>query len=230
MINILAKDGIMLMTTEINSMKDAETMVGGLSAPSKMPSYAWSISAKRCNIGSTLANVEGSVCYNCYALKGRYMFPMVQNALENRYKAWESNREQWVDAMIYIMHNKKHIVDTAHFRWFDSGDIQGWDMLEDMNTVAWASPHIKFWLPTKEYRLIRIFNKEIAPNLIIRVSNPNKGRNTLEGYEHISTVYTKDNLKDSKGYICPSSKQGNKCGDCRTCWNDKVNEVTYIAH
>ena len=219
-----------MLMTEINSIKEAESMVGGLSAPSKMPSYAWSISAKRCGIGSTLAKVKGSVCYNCYALKGRYMFPMVQDALERRYKAWESNREQWVDAMIYIMHNKKHIVDTAHFRWFDSGDIQGKDMLEDMNTIAWASPHIKFWLPTKEYKLIKDIDMEIAPNLIIRVSNPNKGRNTLEGYEHISTVYTKDNLKDSKGYICPSSKQGNKCGDCRACWNDRVNEVTYIAH
>ncbi len=219
-----------MLMTEINSIKEAESMVGGLSAPSKMPSYAWSISAKRCGIGSTLTKVKGSVCYNCYALKGRYMFPMVQDALERRYKAWESNREQWVDAMIYIMHNKKHIVDTGHFRWFDSGDIQGKDMLEDMNTIAWASPHIKFWLPTKEYKLIKDSNMEIAPNLIIRVSNPNKGRNTLEGYEHISTVYTKDNLKDSEGSICPSSKQGNKCGDCRTCWNDKVNEVTYIAH
>ena len=45
--------------TEINSMKEAESMVGGLSAPSKMPSYAWSISAKRCGIGSTLAKVKG---------------------------------------------------------------------------------------------------------------------------------------------------------------------------
>jgi hypothetical protein len=158
------------------------------------------------------------------------MFPMVQEALERRYHAWKDDRERWVDAMIYIMHNKKHIVDTAHFRWFDSGDIQGKDMLEDMNTVAWASPHIKFWLPTKEYKLIKNCNIEFAPNLIIRVSNPNKGKNTLEGYNHISTVYTKDMLEDSKGYICPSSKQGNKCGDCRACWNDRVNEVTYIAH
>jgi hypothetical protein len=158
------------------------------------------------------------------------MFPMVQNALENRYKAWESNREQWVDAMIYIMHNKKHIIDTGHFRWFDSGDIQGESMYSDINTVAWASPHIKFWLPTKEYKLINDSNMEIAPNLIVRVSNPNKGKNTLTGYKHISTVYMKDNLEASEGYICPSSKQGNKCGDCRACWNDKVNEVSYIAH
>ena len=218
------------MLTEINSIKEAEEMVGGLSAPSKMPSYAWSISAKRCGVGSKLAKVKSSVCYNCYALKGRYMFPMVQEALERRYNAWESNREQWVDAMIYIMHNKKHIINTGHFRWFDSGDIQGGDMLSDINAVAWASPTISFWLPTKEYKLIKDFPFDIAPNLRVRVSNPNKGKNTLKGYEYISTVYMKDNLEASEGYICPSSKQGNKCGDCRACWSDKVSEVTYIAH
>ena len=218
------------MLTEINSIKEAEEMVGGLSAPSKMPSYAWSISAKRCGVGSKLAKVKSSVCYNCYALKGRYMFPMVQEALERRYNAWESNREQWVDAMIYIMHNKKHIINTGHFRWFDSGDIQGGDMLSDINAVAWASPTISFWLPTKEYKLIKDFPFDIAPNLRVRVSNPNKGKNTLKGYEYISTVYSKDSLESSEGYICPSSKQGNKCGDCRACWSDKVSEVTYIAH
>jgi hypothetical protein len=214
---------------EFNSIKGAEEAVGGLASPAKMPSYSWSISARRCNIGSTLAKVKGSVCYKCYALKGRYMFPMVQNALERRYHAWESNRERWTNAMTYLMHQKKHIVKVGHFRWFDSGDIQGEAMLEDINTVAWASPHIKFWLPTKEYKLIKDSNMEIAPNLIVRVSNPNVNSSTLKGYKHISTVYTKDALKDSAGYICPSSKQGNICGDCRACWSD-IAEVSYIAH
>ena len=212
-------------------MKEAEEAVGGLSAPSKMPSYAWSISAKRCNIGSKLAKVEGSVCNKCYALKGRYMFPMVQNALEKRYWRWSSNRDKWTNAMIYIMHNKKHIINTGFFRWFDSGDIQGEAMLSDMNTIAWSSPHIHFWLPTKEYKLVKEYkqNNDIAPNLVIRVSNPNVNTNTLRGHEHISTVYSKDMLENSEGYICPSSKQGNKCGECRMCWSDK-HEVSYIAH
>ena len=219
-----------MLTYKFHTLKEAETAVGGLSEPSKMPSYAWSISAKRCNTGSKLAKVKGSVCYNCYALKGRYMFNNVQDALERRFDAWSSNREKWVDAMIYIMHNKKHIVDAQVFRWFDSGDIQGEDMLSDMNTIAWASPHIRFWLPTKEYKLIKDTELDIAPNLVIRVSNPNTNMNTLDGYQHISTVYDKDNLSDSEGHICPAPKQGNQCGSCRACWNDKVNEVTYIAH
>ena len=218
-----------MMANLFNSIKEAELAVGRLSSPSKMPSYAWSISARRCNTGSKLAKVKGSVCYNCYALKGRYMFNNTQDALERRYSAWSSDRAKWVDAMIYLMHNKKHIVDTGHFRFFDSGDIQGSDMLDDINLVAWASPHIRFWLPTKEYKLIKNYDKEIAPNLVIRVSAPTVDKE-FSGYTHISTVYNKDNIDTAEGHICPSSNQGNQCGSCRACWSDKVSEVSYIAH
>ena len=218
-----------MMANLFNSIKEAELAVGRLSSPSKMPSYAWSISARRCNTGSKLAKVKGSVCYNCYALKGRYMFNNTQGALERRYDAWNSNRNRWTDAMIYIMHNKRHIVDNQVFRWFDSGDIQGSDMLDDINTVAWASPLIRFWLPTKEYKLVKNYDKEIAPNLVIRVSAPTVDKE-FSGYTHISTVYNKDNIDTAEGHICPSSNQGNQCGSCRACWSDKVSEVSYIAH
>ena len=218
-----------MMVNKFNSIKEAELSVGNLSRPSKMPSYAWSISARRCNTGSKLAKVKGSVCYNCYALKGRYMFNNTQDALERRYSAWANDRQKWVDAMIYIMHNKQHIVNTGHFRFFDSGDIQGKDMLDDINTVAWASPTIRFWLPTKEYKLVRDYDKDIAPNLVIRVSAPTVDKE-FSGYTHISTVYNKDNIDTAKGVVCPASKQDNQCGSCRACWSDKVSEVSYIAH
>jgi hypothetical protein len=227
-----------MLTYKFNSIKDAEKAVGNLSRPSKMPSYAWSISAKRCNTGSKLAKVKGSVCYNCYALKGRYMFNNVQDALERRFDAWSSNRNRWTDAMIYLMHNKQHIVNNKVFRWFDSGDIQGVDMLNDINTVAWASPHIRFWLPTKEYKLIKDYDIDIAPNLVIRVSAPNINKKfpnwayeaNNHSYTHVSTVYDKKNIDVAQGYVCPASKQDNQCGSCRACWNDKVSEVSYLAH
>ena len=218
-----------MMANIFNSIKEAELAVGNLSRPSKMPSYAWSISARRCNVGSKLAKVKGSVCEGCYALKGRYMFNNVQDALERRYNAWDSDRAKWVDAMIYLMHNKQHIVNAGVFRFFDSGDIQGSAMLDDINTVAWASPTIRFWLPTKEYKLVKNYDKEIAPNLVIRVSAPTVDKG-FSGYTHISTVYNKDNIDTAEGHICPSSNQGNQCGSCRACWSDKVSEVSYIAH
>ena len=218
-----------MMANIFNSIKEAELAVGNLSRPSKMPSYAWSISARRCNVGSKLAKVKGSVCEGCYALKGRYMFSNTQDALERRYNAWDSDRAKWVDAMIYLMHNKQHIVNAGVFRFFDSGDIQGSAMLDDINTVAWASPTIRFWLPTKEYKLVKNYDKEIAPNLVIRVSAPTVDKG-FSGYTHISTVYSKDNIDTAKGAVCPASKQDNQCGSCRACWDDKVSEVSYIAH
>jgi len=218
-----------MMANIFNSIKEAELAVGNLSRPSKMPSYAWSISARRCNVGSKLAKVKGSVCEGCYALKGRYMFSNTQDALERRYDAWNSDRAKWVDAMIYLMHNKQHIVNAGVFRFFDSGDIQGSAMLDDINTVAWASPTIRFWLPTKEYKLVKNYDKEIAPNLVIRVSAPTVDKG-FSGYTHISTVYNKDNIDTAKGAVCPASKQDNQCGSCRACWDDKVSEVSYIAH
>ena len=226
------------MANIFNSIKEAELAVGNLSRPSKMPSYAWSISARRCNVGSKLAKVKGSVCEGCYALKGRYMFSNTQDALERRFTAWNSNRNRWTDAMIYLMHNKQHIVNTGHFRFFDSGDIQGVDMLNDINTVAWASPHIRFWLPTKEYKLIKNYDIDVAPNLVIRVSAPNVNKGfpkwayeaNNHSYAYISTVYSKDNIDSATGVVCPASKQDNQCGSCRACWSDKVSEVSYLAH
>ena len=217
------------MTYQFKSIKDAEASVGGLSKPSKMPSFAWSISARRCQTGSKLVNVKGSVCEGCYALKNRYLLNNIQSALEKRYNLWHDNRELWVDAMIYLMHNKQHIVNTGHFRFFDSGDIQGVEMLNDINTVAWASPHIRFWLPTKEYKLIKDYDIEVAPNLTIRVSAPMVDA-SLDGYTHVSTVYQKDKIGIAKGYVCPAPKQDNKCGSCRACWNTSISEVSYIAH
>ena len=218
-----------MLTYRFKSIKDAELAVGGLSKPSKMPSFAWSISARRCNTGSKLVNVKGSVCEGCYALKNRYLFNNIQSALENRYNKWHSNRNRWTDAMIYLMHNKQHIVNTGHFRFFDSGDIQGVEMLNDINTIAWASPHIRFWLPTKEYKLVKDYDIEVAPNLTIRVSAPMIDK-SFDGYTHVSTVYQKDKIGIAKGYVCPAPKQDNKCGSCRACWSSKVSEVSYIAH
>lgn len=209
------------------NLKQAEQIVGGLSQPSKMPSYAWSISAKRCNTGSKLAKVKGSVCYNCYALKGRYMFNNVQNALDRRFNAWSGDREKFIKAMVFIMHNKKHIVNSGVFRWFDSGDIQGIEMLTDINRIAKASPHVKHWLPTKEYKLMSNHNLDIAFNLTLRVSNPTRNKSFKGSYDYVSAVYD-TSLKGS--YMCPAPKQNNECGSCRACWDKSVEEVVYKAH
>ena len=66
------------------NIKQLEKQIGTLSNPSKMPSYAWGISAYKCIVGSIMAKIKGTTCYECYALKGRYVFKPVKLAHKKR--------------------------------------------------------------------------------------------------------------------------------------------------
>ena len=64
-------------------MKTSEALkiIGGsLSKPSKMPGWSIGLPAKECKTGGKLQAVPGSVCYDCYAMKGCYVFKVVQDA------------------------------------------------------------------------------------------------------------------------------------------------------
>src|SRR5690348_16275129 len=50
----------------------AETITGGLSYPGKMPCPAWGLPASECRTGSRLAQIEGTICHACYAMKGTF--------------------------------------------------------------------------------------------------------------------------------------------------------------
>ena len=101
-------------------MKTSEALklVGGLSKPSKMPGWAYGLPAKECKTGSRLVNVKGSTCEGCYALKGCYVFKVVQEAQYRRLAAIRS--PFWVESMALLINSKK----SKWFRWHDSGDVQ----------------------------------------------------------------------------------------------------------
>ena len=88
-------------------MKTSEALkiVGGLSKPSKMPGWAYGLPAKECKTGSKLRQVKDSVCYNCYALKGCYVFKVVQDAQYRRLEATKS--PLWTGAMALLINSKK---------------------------------------------------------------------------------------------------------------------------
>ena len=96
--------------------KEANQIVGGLSAPGKMPCPSINLPAVACVTGSKLAKVPGTTCHGCYALKGRYRFPDTVKAMNRRLAALQDSR--WVRAMVVLMKDRKY------FRWHDSGDIQ----------------------------------------------------------------------------------------------------------
>ncbi len=200
-------------------------LVGGLSSPSKMPCHGWSISAKRCKVGSKLRKVVDSVCSKCYALKGNYMFPSIQACLERRYAA--AQKATFAPAMIFLINT----LTPRFFRWYDSGDLDSVKMLGKIVEIANACPDTKFWLPTKEYKVVQDFVKGgglIPSNLCVRLSAymiDESGPIVLAKRLGVTISEV------SKGaFSCPSSNQGNKCLDCRACWDKNTFCVSYKRH
>ena len=82
--------------------KEAWTLVGGLSKPSKMPGWAIGIPAAECKTGNKLKLIPNSVCSGCYAEKGCYVFAVVQAAQYKRLKAIDHRNglKQWQRLLI----------------------------------------------------------------------------------------------------------------------------------
>ena len=173
-----------------------------------------------------LRNVEGSVCSKCYALKGRYPFPNVQKALLRRFEAIKN--PEWVSAMTTAIAGTEF---SGYFRMFDSGDLQSLEMLEDIARIAKNLPNIKFWLPTREYSIVSACVKKngaFPENLIVRLSAYMlEGKPPIELAKRLGVV---SSGVSENGFTCPSSKQGDKCLDCRMCWDKNVSIVSYKQH
>jgi hypothetical protein len=206
--------------------KEAEAIVGTLSKPSKMPGYAYSTPAKRCIIGQKLRKVAGSICAFCYALKGRYVFKNVQLAMEKRFASLTN--DLWVEAMTYLIGKVKN----PFFRWHDSGDLQGVWHLEKIVKIAKNLPEISFWLPTREYAFVSDYIEkggEVPSNLTIRLSALMMDGPAPVGIAQRLGLCVSGASKLGD-FNCPSSKQGNKCGDCRKCWDKNEFAINYKKH
>ena len=196
--------------------KEANEIVGGLSAPGKMPCPSINLPATACKVGAKLARVPGTTCHGCYALKGRYNFKYTKIAMARRLEALKDQR--WVRAMITLMEGRKH------FRWHDSGDIQSAWHLARILEVCKQTPETSHWLPTREAQLLALMDPEVIPkNLIIRLSATKVDGAASKSWPWTSTVSTTTKT-------CPAPDQGGKCKSCRRCWNRSVKNVQYAKH
>ena len=206
--------------------KEALLLIGGLSEPSKMPCFGYSIPAKYCKTGSKLRAIAGSICSKCYALKGRYVFANVQNALERRFQSL--SHPAWVEAMTAAITGKEK---SGFFRWHDSGDVQSVEHLEKIVAVCQNTPHVRHWLPFRERAILSAFLAKggvIPPNLTIRYSAAMIEGKPLVRADFIAAGVVTSTV--SANYTCPAPKQGNSCGACRNCWDKSVSNVAYKAH
>ena len=198
------------------NIKEAKQITGSLSKPSKMPGWSYGLPAKECKTGGKLQKVPGSTCYDCYALKGCYVFKVVQDAQYYRLKAIKNRL--WVQAMALQINNKK----SPEFRWHDSGDVQDLKHLAKIFKVCKLTPKIKHWLPTRE-AWIKPHLSRCPKNLVIRFSAPMVNQRAPESWPHASEVV-------DQGATCPAAKQGNECRDCRACWDPKIKVIKYGKH
>jgi len=196
--------------------KEAWTLVGGLSKPSKMPGWSIGIPAKECKTGAKLRLIPDSVCEGCYALKGCYVFKVVQEAQYKRLRA--ISHPDWVLAMATLINSKKPDV----FRWHDSGDVQDVQHLEKIFEVCRLTPEKRHWMPTREAWIKDHMHKAPA-NLVVRFSSPMVDQGPVKSWANTSTVSTKSRS-------CPAPDNNNECGSCRACWDPLVKNIEYGKH
>ena len=199
-------------------VKEAVKITGSMTRTKKMPGLSYSLPAWECQTGSKLRKVKGTPCYGCYALKGRYRFRNVQDALQRRLQALQDPR--WVDAMVTL------IKDQDWFRWHDSGDIQSPEHLKNIFEVCKRTPGTRHWMPTREAQFLKeIDPATVPPNLIIRMSSHMIGQGPVKQWPWTSTVSTAPEAR-----TCPAPDQGNECGSCRACWDRSTPNVCYGKH
>lgn len=200
-------------------------ITGGLSRPEKMPGGAYSLPASACRVGSQLRAIPDSTCADCYACKGRYSLGTVQQALQRRLASIGGTH--WVAAMVELIAREP----VPFFRWHDSGDIQNLRHLVDIVRIAEALPEIKFWLPTRELSIVSSYLAafgELPDNLCVRLSAPLVDR-PLRSSLPLPTSTVHDTLPPI-GFPCGAASRGNRCGDCRACWDTAVSNISYPKH
>lgn len=218
---------------------------------SKMPGYTYGTSAWFCKTGSKLAKIKGSICSNCYAMKGRYVIDNVMKSKDMKSYTIEYYDDQgdftpWIIALTQIIKRRCTIKeikdkqgdiiltkDNTWFRWHDSGDIQSVLHLEAINQIALNCPDVKFWIPTREGKMVKQFlkNNEVASNLCIRISGHIIGKKASDFGTGLPTSSV--DFEGSKHH-CIAPKQDGACdghlASCRNCWDSSIPNVNYHQH
>ena len=185
----------------------------------KMPGLSYSLPAWECITGKKLRKIKNSVCSGCYALKGRYRFQNVKDAMARRLAKLHDPR--WIEAMVTL------VTGQPVFRWHDSGDVQSVQHLKNIFEVCKQTPDTSHWLPTREARFLRLMDPEVVPkNLKIVLSDHMNDQQVPPSW----WPYTSGVTTDHEAVTCPASKQGNKCLDCRKCWDRGTKRVIYGKH
>jgi len=201
-------------------VKEAKKITGSMTRTKKMPGLSYSLPAWECITGKKLRKIKNSVCAGCYALKGNYTrYPAIKAA--QYYRLATLMEPDWIPAMVTQIKRQKF------FRWHDAGDLQSVQHLKNIFEVCNRTPDTAHWLPTREARFLSLMDPEVVPkNLkIVFSDHMNNQRVAPTWWPYTSGVST-----DHNQVTCPAASQGNKCLDCRKCWDRGTKRVIYGKH
>lgn len=214
----------------------ATAITGSVTQTTKMPCKSYSLPTLACKTGSKMAQLPGSICASCYAMKGNYAkyaatVEPSQHARLDAVMQAHDNPEPWLTAMA------THIGTDAEFRWHDSGDLQSVKHLRLICMVAIETPNCDHWLPTREYGMVKEYLDlygELPANLTIRLSAMYVDKDVVvpaslqnvAGVE-VSNVHSKTGAP--VGTVCRAPDTGGKCGACRACFT-RSGPVSYAFH
>ena len=209
------------------NINEAKEIVGSFSNTSKMPGFSIGISAELCGVGSKLRKIEGSVCKDCYALKGMYRMQNVKKAHAKR-EAGITN-PKWVEAFVVMLNNHTSFA-VPYFRWHDAGDIRSVVHFAKICEIAVMTPQIKHWIPTRENKIINQYVREggfIPDNLCVRLSAPMVDQQPVTTDEYnTSTVHSDVDgsfIADASGNVFKvDSWKGKECQAYRTSKDGKI--------
>lgn len=218
----------------------AHLIAGSMGFPAKMPGTSYGIPAAMCNVGSKLAQIAGTVCHGCYALKGNYVYHDVKRAQYIRLAG--TRHVRWAESMAFMLNamhgfaprpkglKSKKVKSQGWHRWHDAGDLQNVAHLAAICRVCELTPKIRHWLPTREIAIVLAYVKSagvIPANMTIRVS-----ATKIDGKATTTWLWT-SGVHDQiapQGKECGAPKTNNECSSCRACWSRDVAHVSYHLH
>ena len=203
-----------------------------LSFPSKMPCASFGLPAMTaCVTGGKLTKLKGSVCNQCYAVRGNYSFKGTVQLREENLRltrlALEGSGSEWIETI-------EHMIKASgmgYFRWHDSGDLLSSRHLWMIVEVANRCKGVRFWLPTREYGFVTEYTLDggkIPKNLTVRLSAHMIGQ-TID----TASPFVSSSVGSGKGRLCPATYDKDnegRCGSCRACWTRSTVNIDYKKH
>jgi hypothetical protein len=180
--------------------------------------------ADRCNYAT-----KGEIV--CYDLNnGHRNFPARQYKFKQNLKLAKSSK--FVNTMIQQIRQTRQ----RQFRWFGSGDLLSYKMLNQIVLIAKKLPKIDFWLPTSRDDILmeyfEVKKKKIPDNLTIRLSCPDVCKDMphfLKGLCKKWGIPYSLTTMNPKQATCQASLDGLSCQNCEDCFDSKKN-VVYLVH